>query len=408
MMLLYRLLMGIVLPFAVLATLWGMARGRLPSSALRDRLGLGPKRQGRAPAIWVHGASLGELTSVKGLVQRLRNEVPGLEVLATSNTATARAMVAGWRLAGVEARLAPFDAAGAAARVIHDWRPDLMIVVENELWPGRLAAARAAGVPVAMVGARMSERSASRWGKVPGAMRGLLGGLALVSPQDESSAGRLVALGLPSDRLGPVLNLKAGVEAQAPVAGPGARERCLLAASTHEGEEALVLDGFAAARGQFDLLILAPRHPARFDAVAREIAARGHPLRRRSAGDEVAGPVFLADTLGEMALWYGIAGATVVGGTFADRGGHTPFEPVAAGSAVVHGSSVANHRDAFAALDAAGGALAVTGDLGAVLAGLDAATQARLAAAARAALASGVELDGLADRLRALMRQASG
>ncbi|QYZ71652.1 3-deoxy-D-manno-octulosonic acid transferase [Neotabrizicola shimadae] len=403
----YRLLMGIALPFAVLATLWGMARGRLPGSALRERLGLGPKRQGGAPAIWVHGASLGELTSVKALIRRLRDEVPGLEVLVTSNTATAREMVAGWQQAGVEARLAPFDTAGAAARVIRGWRPDLMIVVENELWPGRMAAARAAGVPVAMVGARMSERSARRWGKVPG-MRGLLEGLALVSPQDEGSAARLVALGLPRDRLAPVLNLKAGVEALAPVTGPVARDRCLLAASTHEGEEALVLDGFAEARGQFDLLILAPRHPARFDAVAREIAARGFALRRRSAGDDVAGPVFLADTLGEMALWYGMAGATVVGGTFADRGGHTPFEPVAAGSAVVHGPSLANHRDAFAALDAAGGALAVTGDLGAALAGLDGSAQTRMAAAGRAALAGGVELDGLAARLLAPMRHARG
>lgn len=407
MMLLYRLVMGIALPFAVLATLWGMARGRLPASALRERLGLGVWRDGAGPAVWVHGASLGELASVKGLVARLCADRPGLAVLVTCNTATARAMVAGWGLAGVTARLAPFDAAGGAARVLRGWRPGLIVVVENELWPGRLAAARAAGVPVAMVGARMSERSARRWGKVPG-MRGLLAGLALVSPQDEDSAERLVGLGLPADRLGPVMNLKAGVVAQAALPGPVARERCVLAASTHEGEEALVLDAFAAARGQFDLLILAPRHPARFDTVAREIAARGLPLRRRSEGAAVAGPVYLADTLGEMANWYGMAGVTVVGGSFADRGGHTPFEPVAAGSAVLHGPSVANHRAGFAALDAAGGAVLVTGDLGAVLAGLDAAAQARMASAARRALAGGVELGGLVSALLALMDQPRG
>lgn len=407
MMLLYRLLMGIALPFAILATLWGMARGRLPTSALRERLGLGVDRSGAGPAVWVHGASLGELTSVKRLIARLCAELPGLAVLVTCNTATARAMVTGWGLPGVTVRLAPFDAAGAGRRVLRGWRPDLMVVVENELWPGRLAAARAAGVPVAMVGARMSERSARRWGKVPG-MRGLLAGLALVSPQDEDSAARLVALGLPADRLGPVMNLKAGVDALVPVAGPVARERCVLAASTHVGEEALVLEAFAAARGQFDLVILAPRHPARFDAVAREIAARGYPLRRRSEGAPVEGPVYLADTLGEMAMWYGMAGVTVVGGSFAERGGHTPFEPVAAGSAVLHGPSVANHRAGFAALDAAGGAVAVTGDLGAVLAGLDGAAQARLAEAARGALAGGVELGGLVSALLALLDQPRG
>lgn len=407
MMLLYRLLMGIALPFAVLATLWGTARGRLPSSALRDRLGLRVERPGTGPAIWVHGASLGELTSVKGLIARLCVERPGLAVLVTCNTATARVMVAGWGLAGVEVRLAPFDAAGSAARLLRGWRPDLMIVVENELWPGRLAAARAAGIPVAMVGARMSERSARRWDKVPG-MRGLLAGLALVSPQDEDSAARLVALGLPADRLGPVLNLKAGVAAVAPTSGPVARDRCLLAASTHDGEEALVLEAFASARGQFDLLILAPRHPARFDTVAREIVARGYPLLRRSEGAALAGPVYLADSLGEMANWYGMAGVTVVGGSFADRGGHTPFEPVAAGSAVVHGPSIANHRAGFAALDAAGAALAVTGDLGTALAGLDGAAQAQMAEAARGALVGGVELGGLTESLLALMDQPRG
>ena len=407
MMLLYRLVMLIALPFALLATLWGMARGRLPSSALRDRLGLGVRRVGDGPAIWVHGASLGELTSVKGLIGRMCADRPGLAVLVTCNTATARAMVAGWGMGGVEVRLAPFDASGAAERVMRRWRPGLMIVVENELWPGRLAAARVAGVPVAMVGARMSERSARRWAKVPGMAR-LLAGLALVSPQDEDSAARLVELGLPADRLGPVLNLKAGVDGLPPVAGPVPRERCLLAASTHEGEEALVLDAFAAARGQFDLLILAPRHPARFDAVARDIAARGFPVRRRSEGAAVAGPVYLADSLGEMGMWYGMAGVTVVGGSFADRGGHTPFEPAAAGSAVVHGPSVANHRAGFAALDAAGGAVAVTGDLGAVLAVLGGAAQARMAAAARAALAGHVDLEGLVRDLLALMDQPRG
>ena len=120
------------------------------------------------------------------------------------------------------------------------------------------------------------------------------------------------------------------------------------------------------------------------------------------------GPVYLADTLGEMATWYGMAGVTVVGGSFADRGGHTPFEPVAAGSAVVHGPSVANHRAGFAALDAAGGAVAVTGDLGAVLAVLGGAAQARMAAAARAALAGHVDLEGLVRDLLALMDQPRG
>lgn len=404
-LILYRLVMALALPVALAATFLGMVRGRLPRGALRERLGLA----GGPADIWVHGASVGELASVRGLVARMVAARPGLRVVVTSNTATARALVAGWGVAGVEAWLAPFDALGGSARVLRRWRPGLLVVVENELWPGRLAAARAAGVPVAMVGARMSERSAARWRKLA---RQVLGGLALVSPQDEGSRARLIDLGVAAERMGSVLNLKAGVAAVQGAEGPVPRARCLLAASTHEGEEALVMAAFAARRDLFDLLILAPRHPERFDAVAREIAARGWPVRRRSAGEAVAGPVYLADSLGEMALWYGMAGVTLVGGTFAERGGHTPFEPVAAGSVVVHGPSVTNHAAAFAALDAAGAALPCdAGGLAGALAGLDAAAQARMAGAARAALEApgmAAAVEGLAGRLIGLMDQARG
>lgn len=405
---LYRLLMALALPVALVAVLVGVLRGRLPRGALRDRLGLSA---GRAE-VWVHGASVGELASVRGLVGRMVAARPGLRVLVTSNTATAQGLVAGWGMAGMEARLAPFDAMGGSARVLRRWQPGLLVVVENELWPGRLAAARALGVPVAMVGARLSERSAARWRRLPGLARQVFGGLALVSPQDEGSRDRLLALGVAADRMGLVLNLKAGVAAVEGRAGPVPRARCLLAASTHEGEEALALEAFAARRDRFDLLILAPRHPERFDAVAREIAARGWPVRRRSAGDAVAGPVYLADSLGEMALWYSMAGVTLVGGTFAARGGHTPFEPVAAGSVVVHGPSVANHAAGFAGLDASGAALACEAEgIAGALAGLDEAAQARMAGAARAALAApgmADALDDLAARLLRLMDQPSG
>lgn len=407
-LILYRLVMALALPVALAATFLGMARGRLPRGALRERLGLA----GGPADLWVHGASVGELASVRGLVARMVAARPGLRVVVTSNTATARALVAGWGMPGVEARLAPFDALGGSARVLRRWRPGLLVVVENELWPGRLAAARAAGVPVAMVGARMSERSAARWQKLPGLARQVLGGLALVSPQDEGSQARLLDLGVVPGRMDGVLNLKAGVAPVQGVEGPVPRARCLLAASTHEGEEALALDAFAARRDRFDLLILAPRHPERFDAVAREIAARGWPVRRRSGAEAVAGPIYLADSLGEMALWYGTAGVTLVGGTFAERGGHTPFEPVAAGSVVVHGPSVTNHAAAFAALDAAGAAVPCDADgLAGALAGLDAAAQARMAGAARAALAApgmAAALEGLAGQLLGLMDQPRG
>jgi 3-deoxy-D-manno-octulosonic-acid transferase len=165
------------------------------------------------------------------------------------------------------------------------------------------------------------------------------------------------------------------------------RAGTLLAASTHEGEEEIVLDGFAASGLQ--ALILAPRHAVRGDAVAGLLTARGLEFARRSAGAEPGDtPIFLADTMGEMDLWYASAGICVVGGTFTDRGGHTPWEPAAHGCALVHGPDVANFAAPFAALDAAGGAVAVTAlGLGAALAGLDGAAQERMAAAADRTLA---------------------
>ena len=228
--------------------------------------------------------------------------------------------------------------------------------------------------PVLLIGARMSQRSARGWARfAPGLMRGMLESLSLVSAQDTASEARLLALGLPGARMLPALMLKSRAAMAQVAAGGGVpalattgfppRARCLLAASTHAGEDAPILDAFAQARaaGVFDLLILAPRHPRRAPDIAALIAARGLAFATRSAG-EPPGPqtvVYLADTLGEMRQWYARAGATVIGGTLQDHGGHTPFEPAATGSAIVHGPHVANFAESFAALDTAGAALAV-------------------------------------------------
>jgi 3-deoxy-D-manno-octulosonic-acid transferase len=172
----------------------------------------------------------------------------------------------------------------------------------------------------------------------------------------------------------------------------------------------MILDAFmqAQAAGHCDLLIIAPRHPARGDAVAQMLMQRGVVVAQRSRGDAMPGAgVYLADTVGEMALWYALAGVTVIGGSFADKGGHTPFEPAAHGSAIVHGPQIANFAEPFAALDAAGGAVAVADGaaLALALCGIDAARQAALADAARAALAAGGDVAGV---LKAIRQHARG
>jgi 3-deoxy-D-manno-octulosonic-acid transferase len=403
-MILYQLLMALALPFILGHQAIFGARG-----ALAERLGRGAEPL-PGPSLWLHGASVGEVTSARWVIEALLRRRPGLQVLVTTNTATGRDTVRRWGLAGVTAALAPLDSAGAAGRVLDRWRPQALILVENELWPARLWAADNRGVPVLVIGARMSARSARRWRFGAGLIRGSLQRIRWLSAQDEASEQRLIALGLDAAALGPVVALKSRAAAKdrpAPFAPVAARSATLLAASTHPGEEALILDAFQAAPA-FDHLILAPRHPKRGAELAQMLRARGLAFAQWSQG-EVPGPqtrIFLADTLGDMDHWYRMAGVTVIGGSFAPKGGHTPWEPAAYGSALVHGPSVENFADRFAALDAGKAALraADAPGLAAALVSMTPARQAEMASAATLLLQQGTEDPGFIDAIWRVIR----
>ncbi|WP_295042408.1 glycosyltransferase N-terminal domain-containing protein [uncultured Paracoccus sp.] len=319
------------------------------SVGLRQRLAL----DAIAPAdIWIHGASVGELTSARPVIEALSRSH---RVLVTANSVTGRDRVAAW---GLAVRLAPLDVPGALARFLDQVRPRLQVTVESEFWPLRSQALAARDIPQAVIGARMSQRSAGRWARLPGLIGPTLHRLAALSAQDSDSESRLRGLGVPAGAVLPRLDLKLLTPAETVPPSPDpARDRTMLAASTHEGEEAAVLDAWAQARRDHpDLrLILAIRHPPRGDAVAGLLAQRGIAFERRSAGGS-GGDVLLADTLGEMDRWYAAAGLCFVGGSLTDRGGHTPWEPAAHGCAILHGPHVGNFRDAYAVLDQAGGA----------------------------------------------------
>lgn len=405
-MILYQLLMALALPVLLAHQAAFGAKG-----AVAERLGYGiAPRTGPGGRLWLHAASVGEVTSARWVIAALMAARPGLQVLVTTNTATGRDRVRGWQMAGVVAALAPFDGAGAAGRVMVRWRPQALVIVENELWPARLCAADNRGVPVLVIGARMSARSARRWGWLSGLIRPMLAPIDWLSAQDSDSLARLLSLGLRAEAAGPVMALKSvGEVAEAPAlpfAPLAARTATLLAASTHEGEEALVLDAFQA-QSQFKHLILAPRHPRRGDEVAALLVKRGlrHARRSKAENPATGTQVYLADTLGEMDLWYAMAGAAVIGGSFANKGGHTPWEPARAECAIVHGPSLHNFAAPFAALDRAGGAIAVTeaADLARALQGLDAGQQSELSRIAAEVLmpqSDGAEvIDGI---LRAL------
>lgn len=355
------------------------ARGREEAARLAEREGHGAARPaGRL--LWLHGASVGEARSLLPLLDALAAQAPELRFLVTTGTVTSAAAFPTWlapELAPrIQHRYAPLDVPGWVARFLDGWRPDAAVRVESELWPNTLAACRARGIPVVLVNGRLSARSAGRWRRLaPRTARRLLGGFAAVIPRSAEDALRFETLGV--TRLAPPGDLKwaaAPLPAEAGAlaalrAAVGARP-VFLAASTHPGEEAVALAAAGLLRAALPglLTILAPRHPER----GAELAALAPGAARRSAGAlPDAGPVHIADTLGELGLFYRLAGAALVGGSLVPRGGQNPLEPARLGCPVLFGPHMENFAEAAAALLAAGGAVRVAGaDAGALAAAL--------------------------------------
>ena len=376
-MALYRAILTLLAPFIAAMFLWRRATGTESARSLRERLGRGeaPKSDTSSDTVtlWLHGASNGELTSARWLIEAMLKRAPDLAMIVTCNTETARRMVEGWDLPRVTAAIAPLDYRFALRRFLARHRPAALATLEGEFWPNRIVMAAEAGLPVLVLGARMSERSARRYGFAAAITGPVMRRIAFLSAQDAASEARFRSLGVPLAHIGPVLNLKAQ--------GPGAHNgqslqaipetlraafhpgATLLAASTHPGEEAVVLKAFALAReaGSVTRLILAPRHPRRRLEIEALIRAADLAFATRSLGQEPgAAHVYLADTMGEMELWYRLAGVTLVGGSLVPNGGHTPYEPARYGSALLHGPHVSNFTDIYRALDREGGARQVT------------------------------------------------
>ncbi|MEM9901476.1 MAG: glycosyltransferase N-terminal domain-containing protein [Pseudomonadota bacterium] len=408
-MILYRLLLTLLAPGLAVFFLLRILRGREDWLDLAERLSLDRERGTRgARTLWLHGASHGELTAARPVLDAMLARAPNLSVVVTSNTTTARGMVRAWELAQVEARLAPLDYRRPTARFFRRFRPGSLIVVENELWPNRLLNATAMACPVALVGARLSAQSGARWQRLAGALRPHLRRVVFASPHDAASAALLAALGVPQAALGQALALKSAVALPSPDRATQAalgfeRADTVLAASTHAGEEEIVLAAFAAARARRPerRLILAPRHPRRAAEILDLVAAAGLGVAQRSAGETPGeAPVYLADTMGEMPLWYAAAGTCFVGGSLVAKGGHTPFEPAQFGCALLTGPHVENAADAFARLRAADAVVTVrtADELVAAIETLTGTTQRERGARARAALAPD-DLGPLSDTL---------
>jgi 3-deoxy-D-manno-octulosonic-acid transferase len=362
---LYRAATGLAEPF-VPALLASRARkGKEDPTRLAERLARAPTARPDGPLVWLHGASVGESLSILPLVERLRVERPDASVLVTSGTTTSAALLAQRLPPGAIHQYLPVDTPGAARRFVARWRPGLAVFVESELWPNLLLEAKAAGTRLALVSAKLSDRSFAGWRKRPDAARLLLTGFDLILAQDARAHERLEALG---GQVAGEADLKFGA-APPPVDETAlAAERArfsrapLLIASTHPGEDAIALDAVAGLAGR-PPVVLAPRHVERGPAIAELARARGLSASLRSQAPDATADVVIADTLGEMGLWFRLAATSVIAGSLIpDIGGHNPLEAARLDCPAISGPFVENWTSAFAGLEAAGGVVMTTPD----------------------------------------------
>ncbi|MGB0713668.1 MAG: lipid IV(A) 3-deoxy-D-manno-octulosonic acid transferase [Gammaproteobacteria bacterium] len=363
--LLYSLFLYLSLPWILLRL---FRRGRRnPDYRERwwERFGLITPVKGEP--IWVHAVSVGETQAVLPLVRRLVDLHPDTPVLLTTTTPTGAAHVLRVMPAEVEHRFAPYDLPHAVEGFLRRARPRLAIIVETELWPNLFGACARKGIPLVVVNARLSERSASGYRALHlrAVVRAMMRDVGKIGAQTEADERRLREIGAPDG----VVTVTGSMKFDLPIPASAAEQGQVLrrqwgierptwvAASTHDGEDSIVLDAHEqVCRSVPDaLLILVPRHPERFDDVYTLCKARGFHTIRRSRS-EICGPecgVYLGDTMGELPVMVAAADLCFMGGSLVPTGGHNVLEPAALGVPVVSGRHVFNFQDIFDRLDEA-------------------------------------------------------
>lgn len=308
--------------------------GKEDPSRLSERWGEAGVPRPLGSLLWLHGASLGEGLALLSLADRARATRPDLAILATSGTRAAAEVLARRLPAGAIHQYVPLDTPAAARAFVRHWRPDLGVFVESEVWPNLLLAAKAGGARLALLSARLSDVSLRRWSRVPKSARVVFGAFDLILARDETQAARLISLGARCDG---VIDLKFGAPPLPQDDAIIARFRALgrrpiiLAASTHPGEDALIMAAYGKVRRPGTLLIIAPRHPERGEEIRRLVAEQSFE----------PDDVLVADTVGELGSWFALADLALIGGGWVTGvGGHNPLEPARLGCPAIAGPGV--------------------------------------------------------------------
>ena len=366
----YRSLSSAMVPLAPAVIRQRLKLGKEDPERIAERRGLTRDVRPQGPLVWIHGASVGEVLAAAALIERLREL--NLRILVTSGTVTSAAIVARRFPPDVIHQYVPYDSPRFVARFLDHWRPSLALFIESDLWPNLILSSAARRLPMVLINGRMSQRSFPRWRRVASTISALLGAFDICLAQSPTDAERFAALGC--HNVITTGNLK--LDVPAPPADPAKLDRLIsvtrgrpmiLAASTHPGEEERLIEAHKTLAGYFPslLTVIVPRHPNRGEAITRTIAAAGLRAAQRSREEmpTAVTDIYVADTLGELGLFYRLSPVVFMGGSLVEHGGQNPIEAVKLGASIVHGPHVFNFTDVYDALDRAGGARkAVTPD----------------------------------------------
>ncbi|WP_297793081.1 lipid IV(A) 3-deoxy-D-manno-octulosonic acid transferase [uncultured Marinobacter sp.] len=363
---LYSLFFRLALPFVLLRLWWHGRHNPEAWKHWQERLGyVTPSPE---PVIWVHAVSVGETIAAAPLVKALLRRNPEVPILMTAMTPTGSARAKAMFGNQVRYAYSPYDTPGAVRRFAERVRPMALVIMETELWPNMIANTFLHDVPIFLINARLSERSARGYERVPSLVRPLLQSICWIAAQAEEDAGRFLRIGAEPESVSVTGSIKFDVDISAQLRSEasalrqqlGEHRPVWIAASTHDGEDQQILEAHKAVLRKFPsaLLVIVPRHPERFDKVAELMEPMGLKLSRRSGATEPVPEdvqVYLGDTMGELLMLYGASDIAFVGGSLIERGGHNPLEPAAWGMPVLSGPHIFNFETIYNRLDAGHG-----------------------------------------------------
>ncbi len=345
-----------------------LKRGKEQEGRTDEKLGRTSLPRPEGALVWLHAASIGEATSCLGLIAMLLQSRSDLNIVVTTTTITAAEVLAPRLPKRSFHQYAPLDVPGAVRRFLDHWCPDLAVFAESEIWPNNIAQLHKRQIPIALINGRISKRSYRRWRKVPGLIRALLARFDHISTQSHKDEQRLASLG-PYNTVC-YGNMKADVS-PAPVSQKLLLELkqqigkryMWLAASTHQGEEEIILECHKKLKVDFPglLTIIVPRHRERAEAISTLIATGNLTVTTRSSGKAIGRDtdIYLADTLGELPLFYELSEISFIGGSLVEIGGHNPIEAIDGNSAILHGPFVDNFNDMYKTLNRHGGVIKI-------------------------------------------------